>query len=141
MGRAKDDELQGGGRPGRQRTFAGQRCQVLHHRDRQAGLQLGQFLPLRRGEFQCHGPVHEPGFVLVAEDPLQVPVDQGTDRVIGAVFCPCPAGHVGGKALERAGQQGDGERRQAVEEVVDAGRTGAGRPPDVLDPRAEQSAL
>jgi len=141
MGGAKDDELQGGGRPGRKGIFTGKRCQVLHHRDRQFGLQLGQFLPLGRGKFQCHGPVHEPGFVLVAEDPLQVAVDQGTDSGIGAVFCPCPAGHVGEKALEGAGQQRGRERRQAIEEVVDARRAGAGRPADVLDPRAEQPAL
>ena len=58
------------------------------------------------------------------------------DRVV-----QCPAGHVSEKALEGAGQQGDGERRQAVEEVVDAGWAGAGRPADVFDPRAEQPAL
>ncbi len=59
---------------------------MLHHRDRQLGLQLGQVLPLGRGKFQGHGPVHEAGFVLVAQDPLQVPVDQGADSGIGAVF-------------------------------------------------------
>lgn len=66
---------------------------MLHRRDRQFGLQLGEFLPLGLGELQCHGPVHEPGVVLVAQDRLQVPVDQGADSGIEAVFCPSPAGH------------------------------------------------
>ncbi len=34
MGRAKDDELQGRGRPGRQGACDGKRRRVLHHRDR-----------------------------------------------------------------------------------------------------------
>jgi hypothetical protein len=85
MGGAKDNELQGGGGPGRQCICAGQRCEVLHHGYRQLGLQLGQFLSPRRCQFrQRHHTLTHEGYQATGDANHQVTFHRPDGTTLGA---------------------------------------------------------